>query len=116
MTALPKDQPGGRTGRRVLMKEPTAPIRRKHKRVPMRAPAFYDDRQYPINEKETLLSQGTVRDFSDFGICLFTNAPLQRGESVTVFCKDIWSAEKCGTVLWCNTVDLRLFRVGIGLQ
>jgi hypothetical protein len=98
------------------MKQPTAPIMRKQKRVPMAVPVFYDDRQYPINEEETLLSRGTIRDFSDSGICLFTNVPLQRGESITVFCKDIWSAEKSGTVLWCNTLDLRLFRVGVSLQ
>jgi hypothetical protein len=98
------------------MKKPTAQIMRKHKRVPMTVPVFYDDRQYPTNEKETLLSRGTVRDFSDSGICFFTNVPLHRGESITVFCKDIWSAEKCGTVLWCNILDLRLFRIGVSLQ
>jgi hypothetical protein len=116
MAALPKGQTGQHTGRRVLMKKPTAPIMRKHKRVPLAVPAFYDDRQYPTNEKETLLSQGMVRDFSDSGICLFTNVPLRRGKRVTVFCKDIWSAGKCGTVLWCNALDLRLFRVGVSLQ
>jgi hypothetical protein len=98
------------------MQKPTAPLKRKYKRVPLSVPAFYDDRPYPLNEKETLLLHGRVRDFSDSGICLFTNAPLHRGERVTVFCKDIWSAGKCGTVLWCNRVDLRLFRVGISLQ
>ncbi len=98
------------------MEKQKAPVTRKQKRVPMAVPAFYDDRQYPISEEETLLSQGTVRDFSDSGICLFTNAPLRKGESITVFCRDIWSAGKCGTVLWCNAVDLRLFRVGVGLQ
>jgi hypothetical protein len=84
--------------------------------VLMTVSAFYDDRQYPINEEETLLSRGTVRDFSASGICLFTNAPLHRGESITVFCRDIWNEERPGTVLWCNAVDLRLFRVGISLQ
>jgi hypothetical protein len=98
------------------MKTPTAPIMRKHERVPMTVSVFYDDRQYPTNENETLLSRGTVCDFSDSGICFFTNVPLRRGESITVFCKDIWTAEKCGTVLWCNTLDLRLFRVGASLQ
>jgi hypothetical protein len=98
------------------MEKRTAPIMRRHKRVSMAVPAFYDDRQSPANEKETRLSQGTVRDFSDSGVCLFTSAPLNRGESITVFCKDIWSAGKCGTVLWCNTLDFRLFRVGVGLQ
>ncbi len=98
------------------MKNLTPQMARKHKRVPMTVPAFYDSRQYPINEQETLLSQGTVRDFSDSGVCLFTNSPLHRGESVTIFCKDIWSEGKSGTVLWCNAVDLRLFRVGISLQ
>jgi hypothetical protein len=29
---------------------------------------------------------------------------------------DIWSAEKCGTVLWCHTLNFRLFRVGVDLQ
>jgi hypothetical protein len=82
----------------------------------MTVPALYDNRRYPINGKDTLLSQGMVRDFSDSGMCLFTHAPLHRGESVTVFCKDIWSEGKCGTVLWCNRVDFRLFRVGITLQ
>ncbi len=96
------------------MEKPTLLIR-KHKRVPMAVPAFYD-RQSPKNEKETSPSQGTVRDFSDSGICLFTSAPLHRGERITVFCRDIWSTEKWGTVLWCNTLDLRLFRVGICLQ
>jgi hypothetical protein len=99
-----------------FMEKMTAPIMRKHKRVPMAVPAFYGDRPGPTNEKKPCLSHGTVRDFSDSGICLFTNAPLQRGESITVFCKDIWSVGKCGTVLWCNTLDVRLFRVGVGLQ
>jgi hypothetical protein len=97
-----------------MNKPPTPP--RKHKRVPMAVPAFYDCESQPNERKETRLSQGTVRDFSDSGICLFTNAPLHRGERVTVFCKDIWSAGKGGTVLWCSTVDLRLFRVGISLR
>ncbi len=98
------------------MEKTTAPVIRKHKRVPMTVPAFYDDHQCPVSGKETPLSEGTIRDFSDSGICLFTNAPLDKGSSITVFCNDIWSAGKRGTVLWCNTLDLRLFRVGVSLQ
>jgi hypothetical protein len=96
------------------MEEPTA-LGRKHKRVPMAVPVFYDRRSL-ISEQETRLLHGMVRDFSDSGICLFTNAPLNRGERITVLCEDIWSAEKCGTVLWCHTLDFRLFRVGVDLQ
>ncbi len=97
------------------MNKSSAPAR-KHKRVPMAVPAFYDCESQTSERKEPRLSQGTVRDFSDSGICLFTSAPLNRGERITVFCKDIWGAEKCGTVVWCNTLDFRLFRVGVGLQ
>lgn len=107
-------QTGRHAGRRTLMAKATAPLR-KQKRVPLAVPALYD-RQSQVNGKRTFLSQGTVRDFSDSGICLFTNAPLNKGEQITVFCEDIWSAEKCGTVLWCHTMNLSLFRVGVGLQ
>ena len=96
------------------MEKTTAPLR-KHKRVTMAVPAFYDC-QSQANEQRVRLSQGTVRDFSDSGICLFTNAPIKKGEQIKVFCEDIWSAEKCGTVLWCHTMYLNLFRVGVDLQ
>jgi hypothetical protein len=105
---------GTNPGRRTLMEEPTVSVRR-YKRVPMAVPAFYD-LPLPANGKENRLLQGIVRDFSDAGICLFTNAPLQRGERITVFCRDIWGDGKSGTVLWCNTLDLKLFRVGVYLQ
>ncbi len=97
------------------MNTPLTPAR-KHKRVPMAVPAFYDCESPANGEKEIRLSEGTVRDFSHSGICLFASAPLNRGESIMVFCDDIWSAGKSGTVLWCNRMDLRLFRVGICLQ
>jgi hypothetical protein len=115
MAALPKERteqlPKG-----AFMEQATAQVMRKHKRVPMAVPALYNDGGCLTGERETRLSRGTVRDFSDSGICLFTNTPLQKGENITVICKDIWSTEKSGIVLWCNTLDLRLFRVGVGLQ
>jgi hypothetical protein len=110
----PPLQTGQHTGRRTLMEEPTA-AGRKHKRVSMAVPASYDRRSL-IDGKELRLHHGMVRDFSDSGICLFTSAPLNRGERIAVLCRDIWSAEKSGTVLWCHTLDFRLFRVGVDLQ
>jgi hypothetical protein len=96
------------------MEEATAPGR-KHKRVPMAVPIFYD-RQSLIDDQEAHPLHGMVRDFSDSGICLFTGAPLNRGERITVLCEDIWSTQKYGTVLWCHTLDFRLFRVGVDLR
>jgi hypothetical protein len=95
--------------------EVTTATGRKHRRVPMAVPVFYD-RQSLFNEQQTRLLHGMVRDFSDSGVCLFTSAPLNKGERITVLCEDIWSAEKCGTVLWWHTLDFRLFRVRVDLQ
>jgi hypothetical protein len=88
----------------------------REKRLPITVTAYYDSGHGSTAGSPEQLLAGTVRDISDFGICLFTRAPLHSGDRITVFCRDIWDEEKSGTVVWCNALDLRAYKVGVTLN
>lgn len=72
---------------------------------------------YPEGEtRKSLTTSGITLNFSDTGLCFYTNTALEEGIELEITSKAIWNTPRKGTVKWCRKITEELYRVGATLS
>jgi hypothetical protein len=68
------------------------------------------------HDKAGDLFEGGILDESRTGLSIFTDKPLQKGQVLKVFAKELWTGAKLSTVRWCVEVARDTYRSGLMVE
>jgi hypothetical protein len=85
---------------------------RRHKRIQIAIPIIYAYQ----GKNKVVIKYGTSFDFSNSGMCFYTNTPLHEELKLQVHSSYIWDYPKPSIVRWCSRKYLNFYKVGVSFQ